>query len=202
MQISPSLSGCKFLRSSQRPNRSNDGSNDSILTPLPFTATTGDSEIGIELSFRPSVSFVVFVGAFDSGGSIGLTVSLDVPKLDVEVQQVHNVTSDCAPARASTPSHQVYQNLTQVVPSIGFDAFEIFTEKAKLIGFSLGSANQSLEQNLTKNLSTACYFFDTAKETLGPVPAKNLIRISSATNMYIPLVEYYTAIVLVAFLVV
>ena len=154
------------------------------------------------------MTFVATVAALDSGGTIELTVTLDVPKLDVEVQQVHNVTSDCAPAQASTPSNQVYQNLTQVVPSIGFDAFEVFTEEAKLIGFSLGSDNQSVEQNFAKNLSTACYFFDTAKETLGSVPAKNSINPknsispSSATSMYIPFVECYAAIVLVALLVV
>lgn len=31
----------------------------------------------------------------------------------------------------STPSDQVYQNLTQVVPSTRFEAFAIITEKAQ-----------------------------------------------------------------------
>lgn len=173
-----------------------------MLTPLPFTATTGDLDIGIELSFRPSVTFVASVGFLDSSGTIQLTVTLDVPKLDVEVQQVENVTSNCAPAQASTPSNQVYQNLTQVVPSIGFDAFEIFTETGKVLGISTGPDNQSFEQNYSKSLSTACYFFDAAKETLGSVPPKKQANLSSATRRYIPLVECGMVIVMVALLVI
>ncbi|KAM0800076.1 hypothetical protein BDR22DRAFT_963331 [Usnea florida] len=176
------------------------GFNHSALTPLPFTATTGDLDIGIELSFRPSVTFLASVDEIGTGGSIGLTVTLDVPKLDVEVQQIHNVTSNCAPAQASTPSNQVYQNLTQVVPSIGFDAFEIFTEKASVLGASVGSDNQDFQQNTTENLSTTCYFFDQANETLGSVPSKKPANISVAKRTRIPLTEYYMAVAMVALL--
>ncbi len=130
------------------------------------------------------------------------TVTLDVPKLDVEVQQVHNVTSNCAPAQASTPSNQVYPNLVQVVPSVGFDAFEVFTETGKAVGFAVGHSSQNFEQNSTKDLSTACYFFDAAKETLGSVPSTKPANPSSATSLYIPLAEYCTAIVMVALLVI
>ena len=184
---------------------SKDGSNDSALTPLPFMATTGDLEISIELSFRPSVTFFASVEAIDTGGTIGLTVTLDVPKLDVEVQQIHNVTSNCAPAQASTPSNQVYQNLTQVVPSIGFDAFEIITEKASVLGASVGSDNQDFQQNTTENLSTTCYFFDAAKETLGSVPLNKPANVppaesnlSPAKSNHIPLTDYYMAVAMVA----
>lgn len=193
-----SLSDCKPLHSSSCLNHSNDRSNDSVLTPFPFTATTGDLEIGIELSFRPSVTFVASVGVADSHGTVQLIVSLDVPKLDVEVQQIHNVTSNCASAQASTPSNQVYQNLTQVVPSIGFDAFEIFTEKASVLGVSLGSDNQDFQQNSTSNLSTTCYFFDAAKQTLGSVPSKKPANLSSAQSTHIPLSQYYLAVAMVA----
>lgn len=137
-----------------------------------------------------------------TGATLQVTVTLDVPKLDVEVQQVHNVTSNCAPAQASTPSNQVYQNLTQLVPSIGFDAFEVFTEKAKVLGVSVGSDNQNLQQNYIKNITTACYFFDAAKETLGSVPSKKSANTSSATNIHVPLAQYCMAIALVALLLV
>ena len=153
--------------------------------------------------------------AIATSGTIGLTVSLDVPKLDVEVQQIHNVISNCAPAQASTPSNQVYQNLTQIVPSIGFDAFEVFTEKASVLGASVGSDNQDFQQNSTKNLSTTCYFFDTAKETLGPappekpVPSEKPANLSSTTSAksiakssHITLVKYYMAVAMVALLVI
>ena len=154
----------------------------------------------------------------DTGGTIGLTVTLDVPKLDVEVQQIHNVTFNCDPAQSSTPSNQVYQNLTQLVPSIGFDALEVFSENASVLGDSLASENQNFQQNYSSNLSTTCYFFDTAKETLGPAPPEKPATVSSATSatsatsakgtaksiaksIHIPLVEYYMAVAMMAFLV-
>ena len=122
--------------------------------------------------------------------AVQLAVTLDVPKLDVEVKQVHNVNSTCDPAPPSLPSDQVYQNLTLLVPSIGFDAFEVFTETGKVPGPEL-QANQPFYQTESKNITTACYFFDAAKNTLGPVPTTNM---SSATSNHIPLVGVFTVI--------
>ena len=167
-------------------------SNESKLEPIPFNTTTNDFDIGIELSFRPSVTFIASIGALSADAAVQLAVTLDVPKLDVEVSQVHNVDSSCNPAPASLPPDQVYQNLTLLVPSIGFDAFEVFTETGKIPGLDL-SADQSFEQTSSKNITTACYFFDAAKKTLGPAPT---IKSSSATSNHIALTGIFMAIMI------
>lgn len=117
--------------------------------------------------------------------SVQLTVDLDIPKLDVEVKQVHNVTSNCDPAPASTPTDQVFRNATLLVPSIGFDAIEIFNETASFLGAKL-SAAQRFEQNASIDLSTACYYFDAAKKTMGPAASAKLSR-SLAAGFRVPL---------------
>ena len=136
------------------------------MTPIPFNSTRSDLDIDFELSFRPSVTFVVAVDAIVAGASVQLTVDLDIPKLDVAIQQVHNVTSNCDPAPASTPTDHVFRNATLVLPSIGFDAIEIFNETAYFFGVDL-SGTQHFEQKKSFNLPTSCYYFDPAKKTMG-----------------------------------
>ncbi|MCJ1481775.1 hypothetical protein MMC06_001934, partial [Schaereria dolodes] len=154
-------------------NSTSVGFNQSTLTPIPFNSSRGDPNIDFELSFRPSVVFVVAIDAVVAGASVQLTVDLDIPKLDVGIKQVHNVTSNCDPAPASTPTDQVFRNATILVPSIGFDAIEIFNETAFFLGAHLSGA-QHFEQNKSFNLATACYFFDAAKKTMGPAAAAKL----------------------------
>lgn len=59
------------------------------------------------------------------------------------------------------------------MPSIGFDAIEIFNETGSFLGAELSGA-QHLEQNKSINLTTACYYFDAAKKTMGPAAAAKL----------------------------
>ena len=44
-----------------------------------------------------------------------------MPKLDIDVHQVANVTRDCAPAPPGTPADQIFRNLAHVVPTLSFD---------------------------------------------------------------------------------
>ena len=127
----------------------------------------------MELSFRPSVSFAVAVDLVVADASVSLTVDLDIPKLDVNITQVHNVTSDCNPvssANSSVPSDQIYQNLTLIAPSIGFRAMEIFNESAKFFGVTL-SGQQAFDQSKDFDLPTDCLFYDAAKKSLAPPTA-------------------------------
>ena len=126
----------------------------------------------MELSFRPSVTFALAVDALIADASVSLTVDLDVPKLDVNIAQVHNVTYDCrpVPANSSVPSDQIYQNLTLVAPSIGFEVMEIFNESAGFFGVKW-SGEQQFEQGRNFNLTTDCLFYDAAKKSLGPATA-------------------------------
>ena len=179
---------------------SKSSSNESKLEPIPFSTTTSDLDIGIELSFRPSVTFVASVGALDASAAVQLAVTLDVPKLDVEIKQVHNVDSACNPAPPSLPSDQVYQNLTLLVPSIGFDAFEVFTEKGQFPGLDPQQANQVFSQTESKNITTACYLFDAAKKTLGPAPMNRPSKISSATSNHTSLAGVFMAIAMAVFM--
>ena len=121
--------------------------------------------MGLELSLRPSVTFLVTV----LGGAIAsdsITTSFDVPKLDVNITQVKNVTSTCDPAPASLPADQVYSNLTNIVPSLGFDVLAVFTETE-----GTHENSQAFEPSWTAhNFTTACLGYDVAKKTLAAVP--------------------------------
>lgn len=202
MPKTPRLSDCEYI--SLHLNiweNSNNGSNETTLTPIPFSSTRSDLDIDIEVSFRPSINFVVSVGGDFIGGSLGVDVGLDVPKLDVEIKQVHNVSSKCDPAPASLPPDQIYQNLTQVSPSIGFDIFEIFSENATFPGVHL-SAQQPFMQNVSFGLPTTCLFYDAAKKTLAPAPVVKSAHVSKASGIYTPLAATFTAIAVVALTVI
>ena len=82
------------------------------------------------------------------------------------------------------------------MPSIGFDAFEVFTEAGKIPGLDL-QANQAFSQTSSKNITTACYFFDAAKKTLGPA---SVTKPSSATSNLAPFVAVVIAIVVAVFM--
>ena len=75
------------------------------------------------------------------------------------------MTSSCDAASASVPKDQIYGNLTNVVPSIGFDASVIFSAQEV---FEKQSSRPFTEDIYAKNLSTACFAYDPAKKTLGP----------------------------------
>ena len=120
--------------------------------------------MSIELSFRPRFDFTVSTIA--DVADVDATAYLDVPKLDVEVSQVHDVTSSCDPASSNLPANQVYQNLTKVVPSIGFDAAVILWASEDFIGKQ--SSPPFLLDWTAKNLSTSCLSYNAAAQTLGP----------------------------------
>ena len=165
--------------------------------PTTLNATRSDFDIDLELSFRPSISFEVELDIIVVDASIGLTVGLDVPKLDVEIKQVHNVNSTCDPAPASLSPNQVYPNLTTVVPKIGFDMFEVINESASFFGINL-HAQQPFNQSPPESpLPTECSFFDQAKGGMGPVPATkplHLSPVSSAMQAHMPLTAALLAI--------
>lgn len=173
-------------------------SNQSTLTPTPFNSARGDLDIVFELSFRPSVVFVVAVNEVIADASVQLTVALDVPKFDVEMKQVHNVTSNCDPALASTPTDHVLKDATLLMPSIGFDATETFGESASFLGANLAGV-QNFEQNKSINLPTACYYFDAAKKTMGPATAVKLSR-SLAAGFRVPLAVALLTTTMVGFM--
>lgn len=141
---------------------------------------------------------MISVGGSFIGGSVSLEVGLDVPKLDIGIKQVHNVSSSCDPAPASLPPDQVYQNLTLVSPSLGMDVFEIFDENATIVGVK-ASAEQAFNQTLfTYDLATTCLFYDAAKETFAPAPVVKPAQPSKASRVYAPLAAAFAAIAAVA----
>ena len=120
--------------------------------------------MSLELSFRPKFDFAITATAALDGD---MTAYIDVPKLDVQVSQVQNVTSSCdaVASAASVPKDQIFGNLTNVVPSIGFDASVIFSAQEV---FEHQSSRPFAADFYAKNLSTACLAYDPAKKTLGP----------------------------------
>lgn len=173
------------------------GFNKSTLTPIPFTSSTKDLNIGVEFSFRPSVNFVASIGGLPV--SLQVAVTLDIPKLDATIMQVHNVTVSCDPAPASLPADQVYQNLTLVVPSIGVDALEVFQEALNLI-LVKPSDTQPFSQNYSTSLPTACYAFSRAEKTLIAAAQSKPSDTSSATSTQVPLSVISMAVILAVFM--
>ena len=141
--------------------------------------------MSLELSFRPQFVFEVDV-LTDEAASVDVNTYFDVPKLDVQVTQVHNANSTCDPAPSSLAADQVFKNLTNVIPSIGFDASVTFTEE--VLG---GTDDQPFNKSwIALNLSTACLAFDPAAKTLGPAAQakSSQVNASGGTN-----IEAYTS---------
>ncbi|KAI4123689.1 MAG: hypothetical protein LQ338_005153 [Usnochroma carphineum] len=185
-------------------NSASYGFNETSLVPIPLNSTRSDLDIAIEVGFRPSVAFVVALGAPPiAGASVSLDVGLDIPKLDLDIKQVHNVTSNCDPAAPSLLSNRtkddtVYENLTLVTPSLGLDVFEVLTESGELPGAKLTSQHP-FNQSFSRDLATQCLFFDAAKKTLGPASATKPARMSRAADRpVIPLAATFTAVAAVA----
>ena len=186
-----------ILFSSKYLSRKTDGtSNQSTLTPIPFTSDTKDLNLGVELSFQPSVVFVASIGGLPV--SVQAAVTLDIPKLDATVMQVHNVTVSCDPAPASLPPDQVYENLTLVIPSIGVDALEVFQEALNLV-LVKPSDTQPFYESYTTKLPTACYAFSRAEKTLIAAAQSKPSDTSSATSAYVPLPALLMAVLLAVF---
>ena len=83
--------------------------------------------MSLELSFRPQFIFEVDIFSAETA-SVDVATYFDVPELDVQVTQVHNVNSTCDLAPYSLAADQIFKNLTNIIPSIGFDASVTFTE--------------------------------------------------------------------------
>lgn len=132
---------------------------------------------------------------------VQLAVTLDIPKLDVDVKQVHNVDSACNPASPALAPGKVYQNLTLLTPSIGFDASEVFTEEGKIPWLDL-QANQGFNQSYSRKLPTACYFFDAAKKSLVSAPITKPFSLSSASGNHVPFTALLVAIVIMVLTVI
>lgn len=86
------------------------------------------------------------------------------------------------------------------MPSIGFDAIEIFNETGSFLGAQL-SAAQGFEQNASIDLTTACYYFDAAKKTMGPAAAAKLSR-SLAAGFRVPLAMALLPMTMVGFMLI
>lgn len=150
------------------------------------------------------MTFVVALGDPSIiGASVSLDVGLDIPKLDLDINQVHNVTSNCDPAAPSLLSDSktdstVYENLTLVTPSLGLDFFEVFNETANFLGAEL-SGEQPFNQSFSFGLPTQCLFFDAAKKTLGPASATNTAHTSRAAGRpVVPVAATFMAVAAVA----
>ena len=179
--------------------RSDGISNQSTLTPAPFSSATKDLDLGVELSFRPSVIFVAAIGGLPV--TVQVAVTLDMPKLDATITQVHNVNVSCDPAPPSLPSGQVYENLTLVVPTIGVDALEVFQEALNLV-LVKPSDTQPFFEGSESNLPTACYAFSKVEKTLVAAAQSKPSDTSSATTNHFPLLALLLAAMLGIFTVI
>ena len=183
--MSPYQLDCKYLPFKVDIIKWSNGiSNQSTLIPAPFSSATKDLDLGVELSFRPSVVFVAAIGGLPI--TVQVAVTLDIPKLGATITQVHNVNVSCDPALPSLPSDQVYENLTLVVPTIGVDALEVFQEALNLV-LVKPSDTQPFFEGYESNLPTACYAFSKAEKTLVAAAQSKPSDTSSATITLVPL---------------
>jgi hypothetical protein len=95
------------------------GYDKSTITPLNYTSPGLNDDFTFEFSLRPI--FRVMGNVLNLPDGLYTEVLTDAPKLDISVSQVSNVNKDCEVAPAGTPSDQVFQNLTHVVPTLGYD---------------------------------------------------------------------------------
>lgn len=138
------------------------GFSNSQLTPLNYTSPNANDNFAFELSFRP----IFKVSGSFAGVVSGLTAEVfaDVPKLDIAVSQVANVTRDCQVAKPGTPSEQIFHNLTHVVPYISFD----YGFNGSIASYDIPTKIIPIGNNNT--LPTSCLDFLPSASALGPVP--------------------------------
>ena len=135
--------------------------------------------MSLELSFRPQ--FIFTVDFPDQTASVDVATYFDIPKLDVQVTQVHNVSSTCDPAPSSLAADQIFRNLTNLISSVGVDASFAFGEKVD--GNTLDQPPEF--SGILFNLSTACLAFNPVAKTLGPAAQAepSIINASVGTKM-------------------
>ena len=90
-------------------------------------------------------------------------VYADVPKIDVNVSQAINVTSDCKPASPDTLADLVFHNLTQVVPTLSYDWGYNVTD--------FGSHNIPIGNGTP--LATSCLDYLPSATALGKAPSRS-----------------------------
>ena len=118
--------------------------------PGNLTSSTGNLNFDFEFSLRPLLEF----SASALGSNYTQEIYADVPNLELSVSQVSGVTDTCDPAPSGAPSSQIYNNLTHVVPSVGFDL--VWNNDGQL---------ETLDSATLPGLPTACleYFPKTSK---------------------------------------
>ena len=84
----------------------------------------------------------------------------------------------CYPAPASLPADQVYANLTNVIASIGFDAFGVFEATSPDSTHEL-----PFYQNCQLHFLTVCWAFDGTKKTLAPASPVQPSQIGVSTEL-------------------
>ena len=83
----------------------------------------------------------------------------------------------CDPALASLPADQVYANLTNVIASIGFDAFGVSET------ISPDSTHElAFYQNYQLHFLKVCWAFDGTKKTLAPASPVQPSQIGFSTE--------------------
>jgi hypothetical protein len=125
---------------------------------LNYSSPDPSDDFTFELSFRPIFKVSTAVVGVSTG--LEAEVFVDVPKLDIAVSQVTNVTHDCEAAPSGTASDQIFHNLTLVVPTLSYDfGFNATGIETKISPLGSSSA-----------LPTSCLDFLPSASALGPVP--------------------------------
>ncbi len=65
------------------------------MIPGTLNSTTGDLEIDFEFGFRPNITLTA---SFIGSDTLSATLYFDIPRLDLAITQVLDVTSTCDPA--------------------------------------------------------------------------------------------------------
>ena len=98
-----------------------------------FKSKTDDLAFSYEFSMRPSFGISV------SFAGIGATIAsyVDLPKVSVGIQQVYNVTGNCA-AAAVGGKDAIYDKLTKITPKLGYEVGMTFNND-EIIGADVGT---------------------------------------------------------------
>ncbi|EJD50351.1 hypothetical protein AURDEDRAFT_160253 [Auricularia subglabra TFB-10046 SS5] len=166
------------------------GFNETKINRIPFQSSSQDVDMDFEFSFRAAFSLALdseFLELDLLKDNI-FVVFADVPKLDVSISQVKNVTAACAPP---SPGERVFPQLTKITPRIGMDVgIEFLGKEYTPLGFTTPLNNATPVQ---------CAEFDPNRQLLvppgsldkdiDPASGKNTVSSAFETPFILPLLS-------------
>ena len=144
-------------------------SDNTNITPIPFTASTPSIDLIITAGFQPRLLLGI---SFFAGAAIaGAGFFLNTPSLTTTLSTVNHVDAKCNNATSATPQNSIFDTLISVKNEVEIGVGVIAQAKARIAGSNnLRDEKEYEVLGKTFDLPSACLEFDKGAKTLG-VPA-------------------------------